>query len=115
MKELQNEPKIVNQGQPLNVLKGIYRALKSKGVYLMQDINGTSNLEEDKHHPMGPFLHTISCMHCMTVSLAQDGEGLGAMWGEKLTREYLNEAGFVKIVTNKLEHDFMNNWYVIHK
>jgi hypothetical protein len=45
MKELQKEPKIVNQGQPLNVLKGIYRALKSKGVYLMQDINGTSNLE----------------------------------------------------------------------
>jgi hypothetical protein len=64
---------------------------------------------------MGPFLYTISCMHCTTVSLAQDGEGLGAMWGERLTREYLNKAGFVKIVTNKLKHDFMNNWYVIHK
>jgi hypothetical protein len=28
-------------------------------------------------------------MHCMTVSLAQGGEGLGAMWGEEKTSNYL--------------------------
>jgi hypothetical protein len=26
-------------------------------------------------------------MHCMTVSLAPGGEGVGAMWGEEKTRE----------------------------
>jgi 2-polyprenyl-3-methyl-5-hydroxy-6-metoxy-1,4-benzoquinol methylase len=31
-----------DQGKPLNVLKGIHRALKSGGVYLMQDIRGSS-------------------------------------------------------------------------
>jgi hypothetical protein len=67
-------------------LKGIYRALKADGVYLMQVISGTSHLEEDIKHPIGTFLYTISCMHCMTVSLAQDGEGLGAMWGEETTK-----------------------------
>jgi ubiquinone/menaquinone biosynthesis C-methylase UbiE len=106
---------IHDQGKPLNVLKGIYRALKDDGVYLMQDISGTSHLEEDKKHPLGTFLYTISCMHCMTVSLAQDGEGLGAMWGEAKTKEYLAKAGFTAVEVNKLSHDIQNNWYVVRK
>jgi hypothetical protein len=60
-------------------------------------------------------LYTISCMHCMTVSLAQGGEGGGAMWGEKKTREYLQRAGFRSITTKKLAHDVQNNWYVVSK
>jgi ubiquinone/menaquinone biosynthesis C-methylase UbiE len=106
---------IHDQGKPLNVLKGIYRALKTDGIYLMQDISGTSHLEEDIKHPIGTFLYTISCMHCMTVSLAQDGEGLGAMWGEEKTKEYLSKAGFRSVQTNKLSHDIQNNWYIIKK
>ncbi len=106
---------IHDQAKPLNVLKGIYRALKADGVYLMQDISGTSHIEQDIKHPIGTFLYTISCMHCMTVSLAQDGEGLGAMWGEEKTREYLFKAGFTSVQTNKLSHDIQNNWYVISK
>ena len=106
---------IHDQGQPLNVLKGIHRALKNDGIYLMQDISGTSDLEEDKKHPIGPFLYTVSCMHCMTVSLAQNGEGVGAMWGEAMTIDYLKKAGFTSIVTNKFAHDIQNNWYVIRK
>ncbi|ALI99913.1 class I SAM-dependent methyltransferase [Rufibacter tibetensis] len=106
---------IHDQGQPLNVLKGIYRALKKDGVFLMQDISGTSHLEEDIAHPIAPFLYTLSCMHCMTVSLAQHGEGLGAMWGEEVTLEYLKRAGFSNIETHKLPHDIQNNWYVITK
>jgi ubiquinone/menaquinone biosynthesis C-methylase UbiE len=106
---------IHDQGQPLHVLQGIHRALKKDGIYLMQDISGTSHLEEDKNHPLGPFLYTISCMHCMTVSLAQNGEGLGAMWGEALTKNYLIRAGFTSIETHKLAHDIQNNWYVIKK
>lgn len=106
---------IHDQGKPHNVLSGIHRALKPDGVYLMQDISGTSHLEKDMEHPIGPFLYTISCMHCMTVSLAQGGEGLGAMWGEKKTLEYLNEAGFRSIKTHRLAHDIQNNWYVVTK
>jgi 2-polyprenyl-3-methyl-5-hydroxy-6-metoxy-1,4-benzoquinol methylase len=107
---------IHDQGKPLNVLKGIYKALKNDGIYLMQDISGTGNLEQDKNHPLGIFLYTVSTMHCMTVSLAQDGgEGVGAMWGEEMTRKYLKEAGFTEVKTNKLAHDFQNNWYVVRK
>lgn len=106
---------IHDQAKPLNVLKGIYRTLKPDGLYLMQDISGTSHVHKDIEHPIGTFLYTISCMHCMTVSLAQDGEGLGAMWGEERTREYLQKAGFRSITTHRLAHDIQNNWYVVTK
>jgi ubiquinone/menaquinone biosynthesis C-methylase UbiE len=106
---------IHDQAAPLNVLKGIHRALKPDGVYLMQDISGSSHVHEDIEHPTGTFLYTISCMHCMTVSLAQGGEGLGAMWGEEMTRDYLRKAGFRSVETNRLAHDIQNNWYVVTK
>ncbi len=106
---------IHDQARPLNVLKGIYRTLKPEGVYLMQDISGTSHVHKDIEHPFGTFLYTISCMHCMTVSLAQGGQGLGAMWGEEKTREYLQKAGFRSITTHRLAHDIQNNWYVVTK
>jgi hypothetical protein len=96
-------------------LKGICRALKSDGVYLMQDISGTGHVDKDIEHPLGTLLYTISCMHCMTVSLAQGGEGLGAMWGEEKTQEYLRKAGFRSVTVNKLAHDIQNNWYVVRK
>jgi 2-polyprenyl-3-methyl-5-hydroxy-6-metoxy-1,4-benzoquinol methylase len=104
-----------DQGKPLNLLKGIYKALKPDGVYLMQDISGTSHVHQDLDHPLGTFLYTVSCMHCMTVSLAQGGEGLGAMWGEEKTREYLGAAGFRNVETKRLAHDIQNNWYVVTK
>jgi ubiquinone/menaquinone biosynthesis C-methylase UbiE len=106
---------IHDQGKPLNVLKGIHRALTSNGVYLMQDIKGSSFVHKNIDHPIGTFLYTVSCMHCMTVSLAQGGEGLGAMWGEEKTREYLQRAGFHSIETHELAHDIQNNWYVVRK
>ena len=104
-----------DQARPLNVLKGIHRALRQDGVYLMQDIKGSSHVHDNIAHPIGTFLYTVSCMHCMTVSLAQGGEGLGAMWGEEKTREYLGRAGFHSVETHQLAHDIQNNWYVVRK
>jgi hypothetical protein len=39
-------------------------------------------------------MYGASTMHCLTVSLAQGGEGLGSVIGEKLARELAREAGF---------------------
>jgi len=104
-----------DQAKPLNVLRGIHRALKPGGLYLMQDIKGSSDVRNNVAHPIGTFLYTVSCMHCMTVSLAQGGEGLGAMWGEEKTREYLERAGFRSVEKRELSHDIQNNWYVVRK
>jgi SAM-dependent methyltransferase len=101
-----------DQAAPLRLLKGIRRALKPDGVYLAQDIGGSSHHHGNMDHPMGPLLYTISCMHCMTVSLAQGGEGLGAMWGKEKALEYFNAAGFSDVEVRTLEHDPQNYYYV---
>ncbi len=69
------------------------------------------NLDND----FAPMLYTISCMHCMTVSLALDGEGLGAMWGEEKAIEMLTAAGFSKIDVKQVSGDNFNNYYVATK
>lgn len=104
---------IHDQARPLNVLKGIRRALRPGGIYLMQEIKGSSHPHGNVDHPIGTFLYTVSCLHCMTVSLAQGGDGLGAMWGEEATRDHLARAGFVSIEKHELAHDIQNNWYVV--
>ncbi|MGD9388970.1 MAG: class I SAM-dependent methyltransferase [Thioalkalispiraceae bacterium] len=104
-----------DQARPLNVLKGIHKALKDDGVYLMQDIHGSSEVQNNLEHPVAPLLYSISTTHCMTVSLAQGGEGLGTMWGQEKARELLTAAGFSQINIHQLEHDFQNDYYVIKK
>jgi SAM-dependent methyltransferase len=106
---------IHDQAQPARVLEGINAALRADGTFLMQDIAGSSHVEKNIEHPIGPFGYTVSCLHCMTVSLAQDGEGLGAMWGEELAQEMLGEAGFGKVKVNRLAHDIINVYYVARK
>jgi 2-polyprenyl-3-methyl-5-hydroxy-6-metoxy-1,4-benzoquinol methylase len=106
---------IHDQAQPAHVLKNIYQSLKPDGVYLMQDIAGSSYVENNIDHPMAPFLYTISCTHCMSVSLANEGVGLGAMWGEELAESMVKEAGFTRFENRQLDHDPMNNYYIIRK
>ena len=106
---------IHDQADPAAVLKGIADALKGDGVYLMQDIAGSSHVHGDMDHPIGQYLYTVSTMHCMTVSLAQGGEGLGTMWGEEKAREMLGEAGFTEVEVKQLPHDPFNNYFIITK
>jgi SAM-dependent methyltransferase len=101
-----------DQARPLAVLKNISRALRPAGVYLMQDIDAHSHLEGNIEHPIGPLLYTVSCMHCMTVSLAEDGVGLGTMWGIELAQQMLREAGFTSTRIERLPHDVQNCYYI---
>lgn len=101
-----------DQAQPAAVLANIRRLLKPGGVYLMQDIDGHSDVADNIDRPLAPFIYAISCMHCMTVSLSQGGAGLGAAWGEELALAMLKDAGFAEVATHRLEHDIMNIYYV---
>ena len=104
-----------DQAVPQGVLNGIYKTLKTCGTFLMQDIRASSRLENNLEHPIAPLLYTLSTMHCMTVSLAQGGAGLGTMWGEELAQEMLHKAGFGAIDVHQLDHDFQNNFYLMRK
>ncbi len=104
-----------DQAKPKTVLKAIARALKPDGVYLMVDIAASSNVHENLDHPLGSTLYTVSCMHCMTVSLALKGEGLGAMWGKQKALEYLTDAGFPNVVIKEVPGDIFNYYYIARK
>jgi SAM-dependent methyltransferase len=106
---------IHDQAQPDVVLRNIHLALRPDGIYLMQDIAGSSHVHHNVDHPMGPFLYTISCMHCMTVSLAYHGAGLGAMWGKEMALEMLADASFTSVEVHQLSHDVQNYYYIVRK
>ncbi|HEX6623909.1 MAG TPA: class I SAM-dependent methyltransferase [Pyrinomonadaceae bacterium] len=106
---------IHDQARPALVLRGIADALRPGGTFLMQDIRGSRHVERNLDHPVAPFLYTISAMHCMTVSLASGGDGLGTMWGVETAVEMLTEAGLRDIEVRQLPHDFMNNFYLGRK
>jgi len=106
---------IHDQIDPHAMLAGIHRALKDDGLLLAQDIRSSSYVEKNLDHPVAPFLYTISTMHCMTVSLAHDGCGLGTCWGEELALKMFAEAGFHSVAVHTLDHDIMNNYYVCRK
>ena len=97
-----------DQARPDLMLAGIARALRPSGIYLCVDFRASSTLAENFDHPLGPFFYAISCMHCMTVSLADGGMGLGTMWGEQKAEEMLREAGFRSIETAYVEDDIVN-------
>ncbi|MNT95682.1 hypothetical protein D3C71_2104300 [compost metagenome] len=54
-------------------------------------------------------------MHCMTVSLAQDGAGFGAMWGRETAVAMLSERGFTDVTAHQLPHDLQNDYYVCRR
>lgn len=101
-----------DQARPAEVLAAIARALRPDGTFLMQEICGSSRVEEDARHPLGAFLYTVSCLHCTPVSLAAGGAGLGAMWGVETARRMLDEAGFTKLEVKTLPHDRLHFYYV---
>jgi 2-polyprenyl-3-methyl-5-hydroxy-6-metoxy-1,4-benzoquinol methylase len=106
---------IHDQAKPDAVLREIVGALKPNGTFLMQDILASSHLENNIDNPVATFLYTISTMHCMTVSLAQGGAGLGTCWGRELAEKMLRDAGLRDITVEKLPHDDLNYYYIARK
>jgi ubiquinone/menaquinone biosynthesis C-methylase UbiE len=103
---------IHDQAKPAEVLSNIRRALRVGGVLLMQDIMASSHLEQNASLTFGTFTYTISCMHCMSVSLANGGPGLGAAWGKEKALEMLRDAGFQDVKVETLPHDPINYYYI---
>jgi 2-polyprenyl-3-methyl-5-hydroxy-6-metoxy-1,4-benzoquinol methylase len=104
-----------DQKDPQGLIKSLFRALRPGGVYLMQDIGGSAQLENNLDFPMAAFLYTASCMHCMAVSLGQGGAGLGTMWGWETAEAMLRQAGFAEPQRTTFDHDPLNVWFVSRK
>jgi len=94
---------IHDQAQPQTVLNQISEALQPSGTFLMVDVKGSSHVHENMDHPLAPYFYTVSTMHCMTVSLALDGDGLGTMWGKQKAVAMLDEAGFKSVEIKEVD------------
>ncbi len=97
---------------PRGALRAIRRALKPDGTYLLLDFNCKDKLEENMG-PVSAMLYGFSIIYCMTVSLANGGEGLGTMGlPESKVRELCAEAGFSKVRPLPIDNPF-NTLYEI--
>ena len=97
------------------MLSNIFTALKTGGWYLCVEPKASSNLSENLMEPMAPYLYTVSTMHCMSVSIAGGGEGLGTAWGTELATEYLTDAGFSDIASVPVKADRTNTHLIARK
>jgi ubiquinone/menaquinone biosynthesis C-methylase UbiE len=106
---------IHDQTRPLQALKGVYSLLKPGGVFSMVDIAAESDLADNLDHPMGPFLYTVSLMHCLPVGLVDGGSGLGMMWGREKAVEMLGDAGFEQVAVVPIPDDPFNFHFLCRK
>lgn len=106
---------IHDQAQPARVLANIYRSLRPGGVLVMADAKASSRLEDNVGVPTNTYRFTVSLMHCMPVSLALDGAGLGTMWGRQLAMSMLADAGFADVEFTEIVEDPSNYYYIATK
>jgi SAM-dependent methyltransferase len=103
---------IHDQAEPARVLAGVATGLRPGGTFLMVDIRAASQVQDNFDIPWATFLYTVSLMHCMTVSLALDGVGLGTVWGRQTATRMLVDAGFDVTAVHEIETDPFNSYYV---
>lgn len=104
-----------DQTRPLAALQGVYHILAPGGRFSMVDIAARTNLADNLNHPMGPFLYTVSLMHCLPVGLVDGGPGLGMMWGQEKAVEMLKEAGFSEVQVMEIPEDPFNLHFLCFK
>jgi hypothetical protein len=78
----------------------------------MKEPRVSSRLEDNVGNPMAPLVYAVSTLHCMTVSLAEGGAGLGTAFGEQKGRQLLAEAGFGDVTVHDAPGDPMDAIFV---
>ena len=100
---------------PAAVLSHIYDALPAGGVFFMKEPRVSSDLADNIGNPFAPLLYAVSTLHCLTVSLAHDGAGLGTAWGEQVARQMLADAGFRDVRVYEAPGDPMDAIFITSK
>ncbi len=88
---------------PRGALRSIRRAIADDGAYFMVEPKAGDTLAENLG-PMGAMMYSISTLHCMTVSLAHGGEGIGTAISPSKIRELAEQAGFTRVRRLPIEH-----------
>jgi 2-polyprenyl-3-methyl-5-hydroxy-6-metoxy-1,4-benzoquinol methylase len=88
---------IHNLPDPYAALAQARELLVDGGMFFMYETNALSRRATDIELPWAGPIYTASLLSCLTVSLAHDGAGYGAMWGVQTAGGLLADAGFEEI------------------
>jgi SAM-dependent methyltransferase len=86
-----------DQVDPQAVLERIHDALAANGLLFMREPHASDTLAGNLANPMASVMYSVSTLHCLTVSLAHGGAGIGTAFGEGHARRLLADAGFVDV------------------
>lgn len=78
---------------PVAALRAMRALLSDRGMLFWSEPTGSREPLENRN-PQGKIRANLSPFHCLTVSLAAGGAGLGTIIGEAGARELAEEAGF---------------------
>lgn len=98
---------------PKGTLRAIRGGLAEDGVFLWSEPNASDNPLENRN-PVGKAFQCVSPLHCMTVSLAHRGEGLGTVLGEHGVRALARETGFSRVEKLPIQNPF-NQFFALKK
>lgn len=98
-------------GRPRDALFRIREALAAEGTLLMVEPAAGDTLQENLHAG-GALFYSMSTLHCMTVSLADGGEGLGTAYGPRRAEALCREAGFGRFRRLPIQNPF-NAFYEV--
>jgi len=96
---------IHDQVDPRAAVERVFAALSSGGTYVMVEPAASSDLEDNIANPMGPWMYGVSTLHCLTVSLAHGGAGLGTAWGHQRASKLLEDVGFIDVAVHDAPGD----------
>ncbi|MGN6792142.1 MAG: class I SAM-dependent methyltransferase [Streptosporangiaceae bacterium] len=85
---------IHDQVEPDTVLTRIAAALVPGGLLFMREPCAADTLAGNLANPMASVMYSASTLHCLTVSLAHGGAGIGTAFSERHARQMLADAGF---------------------
>jgi SAM-dependent methyltransferase len=106
---------IHDQVDPRAAVEQIFRALAPGGTYVMVEPAASSHLEDNIANPLAPWMYGVSTLHCLTVSLAHGGTGLGTVWGHQRAHQLLEDVGFVDIAVHDAPGDPLDSIFVATK
>jgi 2-polyprenyl-3-methyl-5-hydroxy-6-metoxy-1,4-benzoquinol methylase len=91
-----------DMADPVGSLRAMGRVLSDRGRIFWSEPTGSAEPMENRH-PQGKLRANLSPFHCLTVSLAAAGAGLGTIIGEAGARELAAQAGFTSFEKATIE------------
>lgn len=85
---------IHDMAEPVGALRAIRELLEPDGLFVWSEPTGSANPLKNRDDSLARVRAALSPYHCLTVSLAEDGAGLGTILGEEGARELALAAGY---------------------